>query len=47
MLDAFAHLDRDGSGYLARDEFPRSIGEYLTSHDVNAPGNWFLGRVLP
>jgi Ca2+-binding EF-hand superfamily protein len=45
ILDAFGHLDRDGDGHINREEMSLSIGQYLTSEDVNAPGNWFLGRV--
>ncbi|MGK5630375.1 EF-hand domain-containing protein [Streptomyces sp. URMC 123] len=45
IVEAFRHLDRDGDGYISRQEFSDDIREYLLSDDVNAPGNWFLGRV--
>ncbi|MFG2000586.1 EF-hand domain-containing protein [Spirillospora sp. NPDC048911] len=45
ILEAFGHLDRDGDGHITRQELSDSIREYLLSDDVNAPGNWFLGRV--
>ncbi|WP_328876831.1 EF-hand domain-containing protein [Streptomyces sp. NBC_00299] len=45
IADAFEHLDRDGDGHITRQELSQSIQEYLLSEDVNAPGNWFLGRL--
>ncbi|MEV6171387.1 EF-hand domain-containing protein [Streptomyces sp. NPDC051954] len=45
IADAFEHLDRNGDGHITRQELSQNIQEYLLSEDVNAPGNWFLGRV--
>lgn len=41
---AFAHLDRDGDGYLAAEEFTTAVIEYWSSTDPRAPGNWWMGR---
>lgn len=42
--EAFAHLDTDGDGHLSADEFVRAVIEYWSSDDVDAPGNWWVGK---
>ena len=42
--EAFAHLDRDGDGYLSATEFTEAIVEFWSSTDPDAPGNWWMGR---
>jgi Ca2+-binding EF-hand superfamily protein len=44
LTEAFSHLDADGDGYLASEEFITAIIEYWTSSDPSAPGNWWTGR---
>lgn len=41
---AFAHLDRDGDGYLSATEVTEAIVEFWSSTDPDAPGNWWMGR---
>jgi hypothetical protein len=40
---AFRHLDRDGDGFISRDEFAQALYDYFHSDDRSAPGNWFFG----
>ena len=40
---AFAKLDRDGDGYLVREELLKDVEEFFTSDDPNARGNWLVG----
>ena len=42
--EAFAHLDRDGDGYLSATEVTEAIVEFWSSTDPDAPGNWWMGR---
>ncbi|HEX4722954.1 MAG TPA: EF-hand domain-containing protein [Pseudonocardiaceae bacterium] len=42
--EAFAHLDRDGDGYLSAIEFVERIVEFWSSTDPDSPGNWWMGR---
>lgn len=42
--EAFGHLDRDGSGYLSREEMTAAVLDYYFSEDPDAPGNWMTGR---
>lgn len=42
--EAFTHLDRDGDGYLSTEEFTGAVVEFWSSDDVDAPGNWWMGR---
>jgi hypothetical protein len=44
LSEAFDHLDTDRDGYLSRIQFTSSIVEFWTSRDLDAPGNWWLGR---
>jgi Ca2+-binding EF-hand superfamily protein len=39
----FGRLDRDGDGYLSRDELVRALHEYFLADDPDAPGNELLG----
>ena len=41
--DAFRRLDRNGDGYLSREELFDNMKEYYFTDDPNAPGNWFFG----
>ena len=42
--EAFQHLDRDGDGYIDKDEMMLDTLEFFTSDDPDAPGNWLVGR---
>ena len=42
--EAFGHLDTDGDGQLSAAEFVSAVIEYWSSDDVDAPGNWWVGR---
>ncbi|MGH3940713.1 MAG: EF-hand domain-containing protein, partial [Pseudonocardiaceae bacterium] len=42
--EAFAHLDTDGDDYLSAEEFTQAVVEYWSSNDLDAPGNWWMGR---
>ena len=37
---AFGKLDRNGDGFISKDELSESIVEMYYSEDPNAPGNW-------
>jgi Ca2+-binding EF-hand superfamily protein len=41
--EAFGHLDGDGDGRVSRAELRRTVIEYFTSPDPEAPGNWYFG----
>ena len=41
---AFTALDRDGSGFLTRDELQRAIEEYFLGTDPGLSGNTLFGR---
>lgn len=41
--EAFRHLDRDGGGFITKDEFAENTWEYWTSEDPAARGNWMYG----
>jgi Ca2+-binding EF-hand superfamily protein len=41
--DAFRRLDRDGDGYLTREELMQNTEEFFLADDPNAPGNWLMG----
>jgi len=43
MDTAFTQLDRDGDGFLSREEFAQDLFDYFTSDDRAARGNWFFG----
>jgi Ca2+-binding EF-hand superfamily protein len=40
---AFRKLDRDGDGFLTKEELIASVQEFLFSEDPEARGNWLLG----
>jgi Ca2+-binding EF-hand superfamily protein len=40
---AFNQLDRDGDGYLTREELLRNVDEFYGSDDPEAAGNWLVG----
>jgi Ca2+-binding EF-hand superfamily protein len=40
---AFAHLDRNGDGFLSREEAAADWWEYWNAADRTVPGNWFYG----
>jgi Ca2+-binding EF-hand superfamily protein len=40
---AFQHLDRDGDGFISREEAAADWWEYWNAEDRSAPGNWFYG----
>ena len=40
---AFQRLDRDGDGYLTREELMQNTKEFFLSDDPEAPGNWMFG----
>lgn len=40
---AFQKLDRDGDGYLGKDELLAAVDEFYFSEDPAARGNWLLG----
>ncbi|MSP13431.1 MAG: hypothetical protein EXR62_10815 [Chloroflexi bacterium] len=42
---AFYHLDRNGDGFLTRDEMMQNAVDFFTSDDPAAPGNWLVGPV--
>ncbi|HEV3359911.1 MAG TPA: EF-hand domain-containing protein [Pseudonocardiaceae bacterium] len=44
--EAFGHLDTDGDGQLSAAEFVSAVIEYWSSDDVDAPGNWWVGRPI-
>ncbi|MEV7866871.1 EF-hand domain-containing protein [Streptomyces sp. NPDC088124] len=44
-MDSFTRLDTDGDGAISRHEFIRAIREHFLSHDPEAPGSLFFGRV--
>ena len=35
--------DRDGDGYLVREELLQNVEEFYGSDDPGAPGNWLVG----
>ncbi len=39
----FAKLDRNGDGFLSRDEVVTLVVEFFCSNDPQSPGNWFFG----
>ncbi|MGI5170913.1 EF-hand domain-containing protein [Spirillospora sp. CA-253888] len=41
--EAFRRLDRAGTGTISKSEFVDAFGEFVTSDDPEAPGNWFFG----
>ena len=40
---AFSQLDRDGDGFIERDEFAKDLVAYFQSDDPTERGNWFFG----
>lgn len=40
---AFNKVDRDGDGFITREEYAQGLYEHHLSEDPNAPGNWILG----
>jgi Ca2+-binding EF-hand superfamily protein len=40
---AFQHLDRNGDGFLSREEAAADWWEYWNAEDRTVPGNWFYG----
>jgi Ca2+-binding EF-hand superfamily protein len=40
---AFAHLDRDGDGFIDNDELLQNVEEFFFGEDPNAPGTLLLG----
>lgn len=42
VLEAFRHLDQDGTGLLTTEELVKRYREFL-SDDPDAPGNWLMG----
>ena len=42
---AFSQVDRDGDGFIERDEFATDLFEYFQSDDRTARGNWFFGSL--
>ena len=40
---AFGQLDRDGDGFIERDEFAKDLVAYFQSDDPAERGNWFFG----
>ncbi|MQS09014.1 EF-hand domain-containing protein [Streptomyces alkaliphilus] len=44
-MEMFPLLDVDGDGMISRMEFIRAIREHYLSHDPNAPGSMFFGRL--
>ncbi len=43
--ESFARLDRDGDGYVTREEIFQAVVEYYFSDDPEAPGNWLIGQL--
>ncbi|RJQ81955.1 calcium-binding protein [Pseudonocardiaceae bacterium YIM PH 21723] len=43
--ESFRRLDRDGNGFITRDEAAQAVVEYYFSDDPQAPGNWILGKI--
>ena len=41
--EAFRHQDRNGDGYLTKDEILKNMEEFFYSADPNAPGSWLIG----
>lgn len=40
---AFQKLDKDGNGFLTREEFLDAVTQFHLSDDPEAPGNWLYG----
>ncbi|MBI3943901.1 MAG: EF-hand domain-containing protein [Chloroflexi bacterium] len=41
--NSFRRLDRDGNGYLSKEELLQNIEEFFLSEEPNAAGNWLVG----
>jgi Ca2+-binding EF-hand superfamily protein len=44
-MDTFTKLDTDGDGTISRQEFIRAMREHFHSHDPEAAGSLFFGRL--
>ncbi len=42
---AFAKIDRDGNGFISKDELVAVVKEFHQSDDPAAPGNWLFGPI--
>lgn len=42
--EIFPRLDRDGDGYISRDEFAELWSQFWFGDDPNSPGTWVFGR---
>ena len=43
--EAFQKIDRDGNGFITKDELVQVVKEFHQSDDPNAPGNWLFGPI--
>ena len=43
--EVFARLDRDGDGHWTLSECIEDVQDFLFSENVDAPGNWLLGKL--
>lgn len=43
--EAFKKIDRDGNGFITKEELVLTVKEFHQSDDPDAPGNWLFGPI--
>lgn len=47
LEEVFYNLDLNQDGHISQEEFRILFTQFLYSDDIQAPGNWIFGSLIP